>query len=161
MTGTPSRRSGSRRARGVQSVGQVYLVEHDHRLDVGAPGAGQGAAGQVVREGGFDRHDDQQLVDVGGELLDAHFVGAKQQVAPRQHGFDGAFVAALRGDAHAVADGRAVLLAARKALPQRAVGQLHGVVATVGGDDQAFGLVAAHAPAIRWRMRTAAGGWLS
>ncbi len=90
-------------------------------------------------------------------------------------------VLALGRDADAVADGGAGFLAARKALAQAAVGQFDRVMAAVRRDDAAFvggvggraalgrvlegGLVPvvhAHAAgAVRWRMRTAAGGWLS
>ena len=145
-------------ARRRQFVGQVALVEDDQRLDFLAFGGEQSARDQFVGECRLAGDDDDDLVDVGGDMLLADLVGAVEQAGARPDGLDHALV--IRGalDVDAVAAGDLAALAAREAGQQAAVGKLDDVLAAMGGDDAAF-----HQRAVAWSlaMRTTAGGWES
>ena len=125
-------------ARRWQFVGKVALVEDDQRLDLLAFGGEQGARHQFVGERRLAGDDDDDLVDIGGDVLLADFVGAVEQAGAREDGLDHPLV--IRGalDVDAVATGDVAALAAREAGQQDAVGKLDDVLATMGGDDAAF-----------------------
>ena len=142
-----------------QAVDEIYLVEDNDRRDVGRPGTRERAAKQVFGKRRHDRYDDQQLIDVRGKLLAARFVGPVKQVPARQDLLECAFGSALAQDFDLIPDCGVSLLAARIAAQQGAIGKLDRAVPPVGGDDAA-GCAIRHW-ASRWRIRIAAGGWLS
>src|SRR5262249_4321257 len=88
-----------------------------------------------LAERGLARHQHEDLVEVGGEGLGAPLVLAEQEVAPRLDVLDHALVAGSL-PAHAVADHRLALLAARVADEPPALGRLYDEVAAVTGHHQ-------------------------
>ncbi len=113
---------------------QVGLVQDNHGRYVGAPGSHQGAARKLIREHGLRRHHNEQLIDVGCELLGVLLVRPIQQVLARKNSFDTAFFS-LQGECHKVADCRTSLLAAGITLTQAAVVEFYHVVPPVRRHD--------------------------
>src|SRR5690606_36817588 len=118
-------------AHGIGAPREIDLVQHDDGRNAGMAGRHQSATQQVVGIGGFGGDDHQQLVDIGGELLGAHVVGAVQQVAPVVYLVDGAFVQTLGADVYVVAHGRPGALAPGKTCAQSAVHHFNDVMSAV------------------------------
>jgi hypothetical protein len=116
--------------------GHVGLVQKHRGGDAGALGGDQRARELRFAEHGRAGHHHEDLVEVGGERLGAPFVLAKQQVAPRLHVLDDAFVAGHH-PAHAIAHHRIALLAARMADEALSLRRLDEVVPAVARDHEA------------------------